>query len=62
MALKFLMAKKTGHIDLSVITSKTISVFDIWNAASDSANVFFTRPFNQVLLAESYKSKTSFSR
>ena len=37
-------------IDQSEIHAETISVLDTWNAASDSANVFFTRPFNEVLL------------
>ena len=42
--------EENRDIDLSLISAKTISVLDIWNAASNSANVFFTRAFNQVLL------------
>jgi len=47
-------------IDLSVISAKTISVYDIWNAASDTSNVFFTRPFNAVLLTHVTKVKPDF--
>jgi len=47
-------------IDLSVISAKTITVLDIWNAASNSSNVFFTRPFSQVLLPHVTKIKPVF--
>jgi 4-alpha-glucanotransferase len=47
-------------IDLSVISAKAISVFDMWNTASDTANVFFTRPFNKFLLPEVTKLKADF--
>ena len=47
-------------IDLSVTSAKTITVVDIWNAASNSSNVFFTRPFSQVLLPHVTKIKHVF--
>ena len=62
MALKFLMVKKTGQLIYLLLMPENISVFDMWNAASDPANVFFTRPFNQVLLPRCHKDKTRFSR
>ncbi len=37
-------------VDLSLIKKKSISVVDTWNADSNIANVFFTRPFSSVLL------------
>ena len=52
--------EENRSIDLSVISAKTISVIDAWNPASDPANVFFTRPFNEVLLAKVTKVKPDF--
>lgn len=44
-------------VDLSVLKQKTISVVDTWNADSNIANVFFTRPFSEVLLQHISKIK-----
>src|SRR4029078_10196989 len=52
--------EENRSIDLSVISAKTISVIDAWNPASDPANVFFTRPFNEVLLAKVTRVKPDF--
>lgn len=49
-------------IDLSEIKSKSISVYDAWNGAGDLGNVFFTRPFSQVLLPRVTKVKPAFSK
>ncbi|MEP6927621.1 MAG: 4-alpha-glucanotransferase [Ginsengibacter sp.] len=49
--------EENRSIDLSVIKVKTISLFDVWNAASNISNVFFTRPFNEVLLSHVTKIK-----
>lgn len=45
-------------IDASVIYAKSIRVYDMWNAANDLRNVFFTRAFNKVLLSGITKIKT----
>jgi 4-alpha-glucanotransferase len=47
-------------IDLSLINYQSISIHDTWNSASDPSNVFFTRPFNEVLLPRVTKLKPSF--
>ncbi len=52
--------EENREIDLSLINEKTITVIDIWNAASHIGNVFFTRPFNKVLLTNLKKLKQSF--
>ncbi len=44
-------------IDVSLIKRKVISVVDTWNADSNIANVFFTRPFSKVLLQHVPKIK-----
>lgn len=44
-------------IDVSLLKKKTISVVDTWNADSNIANVFFTRPFSEVLLEHVPKVK-----
>lgn len=44
-------------IDLSVIKSGAIIVYDTWNPANDIRNVFFTRAFNKVLLTGVTKVK-----
>ncbi|MDQ6905065.1 MAG: 4-alpha-glucanotransferase, partial [Bacteroidota bacterium] len=49
-------------IDLSEIKSKSICVYDAWNGAGDLGNVFFTRPFSQVLLDPVTKVKPAFSK
>ncbi|MEO6219083.1 MAG: 4-alpha-glucanotransferase [Ginsengibacter sp.] len=51
-------------VDVSFIDikKKTISVVDTWNADSNIANVFFTRPFSEVLLQRIPKIKTSSPR
>ncbi|MEP7233069.1 MAG: 4-alpha-glucanotransferase [Ginsengibacter sp.] len=46
-------------IDVSVIKKKLISVVDTWNADSNIANVFFTRPFSKVLLHHVPKIKAA---
>ena len=47
-------------IDLSVGHPQTITVFDMWNAASDTGNIFFSRPFGRVLLPGVTKVKPDF--
>ena len=49
-------------VDLSLIKKKTISVVDTWNADSNIANVFFTRPFSEVLLEHVPKIKIPATR
>ena len=49
-------------IDLSVLSSKTISVYDVWNGANNLGNVFFTRAFNKVLLYNVTKIKAPFEK
>ncbi|MEO8414977.1 MAG: 4-alpha-glucanotransferase [Ginsengibacter sp.] len=49
-------------IDLTEIKSKTISVFDSWNAEGYIGNVFFTRPFSKVLLHDITKIKPGFPK
>ena len=49
-------------IDLSLISSKTISVYDMWNGANNMGNVFFTRAFNKVLLNNVTKVKAPFPK
>ncbi len=49
-------------IDVSVIKKKVISLVDTWNADSNIANVFFTRPFSKVLLQHVPKIKTAANR
>ena len=49
-------------IDFSLIKAKSISVMDTWNAAGNLGNVFFTRPFSQVLLADITKVKPVFPK
>ena len=44
-------------IDLSTINAANISVYDMWNGANNLGNVFFTRAFNKVLLANVTKIK-----
>ena len=52
--------EENRSVDLSLIHAKSIEVIDIWNAASNLGNVFFTRPFDKVLLSEITKVKPSF--
>jgi 4-alpha-glucanotransferase len=49
--------EENRSIDLSVINDNFIDVYDIWNAAGDVRNVFFTRAFSKVLLAPVTKIK-----
>ncbi|MEO8853850.1 MAG: 4-alpha-glucanotransferase [Ginsengibacter sp.] len=43
--------EENRFIDLSIQHSKSYSVFDTWNAAGNVSNVFFTRAFQNILLA-----------
>ncbi len=52
--------EESRGIDLSVTYGKTITVFDMWNVASDPTNAFFTRPFSQVLLPAVTRVKPDF--
>ncbi|MDQ6844455.1 MAG: 4-alpha-glucanotransferase, partial [Bacteroidota bacterium] len=49
--------EENRSIDLSVFKKKTITAIDTWNADSNVGNVFFTRPFSQVLLPRILKLK-----
>ncbi|MDQ6761318.1 MAG: 4-alpha-glucanotransferase, partial [Bacteroidota bacterium] len=49
-------------IDLSMVKVKSITVLDTWNADSNVGNVFFTRPFSEVLLPPLSKIKSSFPK
>ncbi|MDQ6902553.1 MAG: CBM20 domain-containing protein, partial [Bacteroidota bacterium] len=49
-------------IDLSEIKSQSICVYDAWNGAGDLGNVFFTRPFSQVLLEHVTKIKPAYPK
>lgn len=42
--------EESRFIDVSQMDTKSICVYDTWNAANDIRNVFFTRAFNKVLL------------
>ncbi len=46
-------------VDLSVIKNEAVSVSDTWNADSNIANVFFTRPFSKVLLPQVSKVEST---
>ncbi|MEO8763676.1 MAG: 4-alpha-glucanotransferase [Ginsengibacter sp.] len=52
--------EESRAIDLSLIRVEAVSVFDTWNDASNSANVFFTRAFSKVLLPGVIKVKPEF--
>src|SRR6185437_1691660 len=49
--------EENREIDLSTINAANISVYDMWNGANNLENVFFTRAFNKVLLANVTKIK-----
>ena len=49
--------EENREIDLSTINAANISVYDMWNGANNLGNVFFTRAFNKVLLANVTKIK-----
>ncbi len=51
--------EENRSVDLSVGKVKSVSVFDTWNADSNVGNVFFTRPFSEVLLPPFSKVKSS---
>ncbi len=46
-------------IDLSLIRTGFITMYDTWNGANTVGNVFFTRAFNKVLLNKVTKIKTA---
>ncbi len=49
-------------IDLFVVKANSISFIDTWNADSNVGNVFFTRPFTEVLLPPLPKIRSSFPK
>ncbi|MEO6637578.1 MAG: 4-alpha-glucanotransferase [Ginsengibacter sp.] len=49
-------------LDLTAVKAKSVSVIDAWNADSNVGNVFFTRPFSEVLLPPLPKNKSSFPK
>ncbi|MDE3212963.1 MAG: 4-alpha-glucanotransferase [Bacteroidota bacterium] len=44
-------------LDLSEIKAADLTVYDVWNAIGELSNVFFTRPFSNVLLGHVARTK-----
>src|SRR6185437_1312534 len=55
--IEILDGEENRFIDLSLERKKSYSVFDVWNAASNVWNVFFTKAFSKTLLPPLTKVK-----
>ncbi len=51
-------AEENRFIDISLWGKKTYTVFDTWNSAGETGNIFFTSPFKNFLLPPVTKIKT----
>ena len=52
-------AEENRFIDISLMKTKSYSVYDTWNAEGEIGNVFFTTPFKNILLPPVTKIKTN---